>query len=232
MSSFSIEPADSGTIHLGYDPILDSYFLQVWRPDEVGNLQISRWLGSGGPGEDGLIRTPEVVLDRAAEHGRIPVGLLAVLQEDRSLRPQPLELGHVVYAGMPTQEVWRWRAGRDPHGGTKIIVKEHEIHSWERQAALAILSDALKSENRARKLATRFCMLQVKFRRRTWLLNEDDIRTGILSAEDIGNLRWLPTFNCYAGRGAVSDRTPEAQLRRAASVDKTVRDRTLEAMFA
>jgi hypothetical protein len=217
MSAFQI-PSDVGRIDLGYDALIDSYFVQVRRTDATETPKLIEWHGSGIAGAEcnGLIRDPEIVIRRASIYGRVPEGLAEALRAERVHAPKPVKVEHVTYIGMPTQEVWRQKAGIDSDYGTRIDVSEHEVYSWSRQVAYAILIDVLGHRLRARQLATDFGRLsENRIYKRHWLLTEADIQSGIFAVERTNNLHWMPSQLCYAGKGRPLDMGPEAQLLRA-----------------
>ena len=219
MSSIQV-PSNIGRIDLGYDALIDSYFIQVRKPDAAGNLQLSEWLGSGVASVvcDDLIHDPEIVTRRASVHGRVPDGFADSLRADRAQGPKLVAVKRVTYAGMPTQEVWRQRGGFDPDHGTRIDVREHEIYAWSRQVAYAILIDVLGHKLRARKLASDFGgLIESQIYKPYWLLTETDIQSGIFEVESRNDLRWIPSLLCYASKGMALDLSAEAQLCRAAN---------------
>ena len=75
-------PNNIGRIDLGYDALIDSYFVQVRQSDSTGNLQLREWLGSGAAGRDcgGLIHDPEMVVKRASVYARVPEGFAEALR--------------------------------------------------------------------------------------------------------------------------------------------------------
>lgn len=212
-------PNKLGRIDLGYDALIDSYFVQVRQSDATGNLQLREWLGSGVAGIDcgGLVHDPEIVVRQASVYSRVPEGFAEVLRMERLQGPQLTAVEPVAYVGMPTRELWRQRVNSDPDCGTRIDVHEHEIYAWSRQVASAILLDVLSHKMRVRQLAKDFAsLIENQIHRRYWLLTESDIQTGIFEVEKTNNLRWIPSLQCYAGKGKALDLSPEAQLRRAA----------------
>jgi hypothetical protein len=221
MSSIQI-PSNFGRIDLGYDALIDSYFVQVRRTDATGTLQLSEWLGSGKASAElnGLIRDAEIVVTRASIYGRVPEGLAEALRAERVHDPKPVKVEHVTYIGMPTQEVWRQKAGIDSDYGTRIDVSEHEVYSWSRQVAYAILIDVLGHRLRARQLASDFGrLIENQIYKPHWVLIEADIQSGIYEVEKTNNLHWIPSQLCYAGKCTALDLSPEAQLCRAAVHD-------------
>lgn len=215
-------PSNVGRIDLGYDALIDSFFLQVRRTDATGFLQLIEWLGSGSASAEcnGLIREPEIVVGRASVHGRVPEGLAEVLRAERVHDPKLVKVEHITYIGMPTKEVWRKKAGFDPDYGVRIEVREHEVYSWSRQVANAILVDVLGHKLRARRLANDFgCLIENQIFRPHWLLIDADIQTGIYAVERTNNLHWIPSQLCYAGNGKPLDPSPEAQLLRSSGHD-------------
>src|ERR1035438_7826125 len=132
MSSFQV-PSNFGRIDLGYDALIDSYFIQVPKPDATGILELCEWLGSGvaSVDSDGLIRDPEIVTRRASIYGRVPENFAMALRSERVREPRLVTVKRVTYVGMPTQEVWRQRVGSDPDYSTRIDVREHEIYRSE-----------------------------------------------------------------------------------------------------
>ena len=218
MSAVKILNKD-GRIDLGYDALIDSYFVQVWRIDATETLQLIEWLGSGIAGAEcnGLIRDPEIVIRRASIYGRVPEDITEILQADRVHDPKLVNVEHVTYIGLPTKEVWRQKAGFDGDYGTRIKVSEHEVYSWSRQVGYAILLDVLGHKLRARQLANDFgCLIENEIHKPHWLLTEADIQSGVFTVESTNNLHWMPSQQCYAGKGKPLDLSPEAQLRRAA----------------
>lgn len=221
MSSIQV-PCDLGRINLGYDALIDSYFVQVRQPDAAGNLQLREWLGSG-VGDlacGGLIHDPEVVVRHAAMYCSVPEGFTDALQMERLQGPELIAVDRVTYAGLPSRELWRQRGNSDPAYGTRIDVHEHEIYTWSRQVASAILLDVLCHKIRVRQLARDFAsLIENQIRRPYWLLTEHEIQSGIFEAEKANNLRWITAMQCYAGKARALDLSPEAQLRRAAGHD-------------
>ena len=217
MSSFQVS-SDFGRIDLGYDPLIDSYFIQVRKPDSTGHLELCEWWGSGvaNNGSNDLIHDPEIVTRRASGFASIPEDLAEVLRAEAMREPALVIVDRVTYFGTPTHEVWRQKCGVDLEAGKRIDVREHEIYSWSRQVALAILFDVLDHKLRARKLASDFgSLIESQLERRYWLLTEADIRSGIFTIEKSNNLRWIPSMLCYAGSSKTPELNPEAQLRRA-----------------
>jgi hypothetical protein len=217
MSAVKILSKD-GRIDLGYDALIDSYFVQVRRIDATETLQLIEWHGSGIASAecDGLIRDPEIVIRRASIYGCVPEDLTEILQADRVHAPRLVPVGHVTYIGLPTKEVWRQKAGFDGDYGTRIEVREHEVYPWSRQVGYAILVDVLGHKLRARQLANDFgCLIENQIDKTHWLLTEADIQSGIFAVESTNNLHWIPSQLCYAGKGKPLDLSPEAQLRRA-----------------
>src|ERR1035441_1621835 len=108
-------PSKIGRIDLGYDALIDSYFIQVRKPDATGDLQLSEWLGSGVAGADcdGLICDPEIVISHASIYGRVPEGFAEALRVERERDPTLVAIERVTFLGMPTREVWRQREGSD-----------------------------------------------------------------------------------------------------------------------
>jgi hypothetical protein len=211
-----------GRIDLGYDALIDSYFVQIRRADATGTLYLSEWLGSGTANAEcsGLIRDPAIVVKFASIYGRVPDGLAEALRAERLQDPQLVAVRRVTYVGLPTQEVWRQRTCSDPNFGTKIDVNEHEIYTWSRQVAYAILVDILCHRMRARQLASDFGrLIENQIYRPHWLLTEADIQSGIYEVEKTNNLHWIPSQLCYAGKCKAPDLSPEAQLCRAADHD-------------
>lgn len=210
---------DGAKVDIGYDPLIDSYFLQARVPDANGKVRIDAWLGCGVAGAEtsGLIRDPEVVVQRASAYAEVPEGLVAILKSERGIEPKRIESEPVVYAGLPDQQVWRYRKGVDSEKGEQVSVRRHEIYRWERQVAFSILEDFLSSPARAKRLASDFAKLVMEdqLKKKHWLLTEADLASGIYLIENALDLRWLPQQGCYAGKGTTPDLTPEAQLRRA-----------------
>jgi|GEM_PF-6654842 hypothetical protein len=224
MSALKV-PSNVGRIDLGYDALIDSYFVQVRRTDATGTLHLSEWLGSGIASAEcnGLIRDPEIIIRRASVYGRVPEGLAEALRAEREHDPKFVDVEHVTYIGMPTQEVWRHKAGFDSDYGMRIGVCEHEIYSWGRQVAYAILIDVLGHRLRARQLAIDFGhVIENQICKPHWLLTEADIQSGIYEVERTKNLHWMPSQLCYAGKCKAPDLSPEAQLRRAADHDEAM----------
>jgi len=128
-------PSKLGTIDVGYDALIDSFFVQVRQSDAAGNLQLCEWLGSGvgGMGCGGLIHDPEVVVRYASIYCRVPEGFTDALRMERLQVPEFIAVEKVTYAGLPCREVWRKRGNSDPAYGTRIDVHEHEIYTWSRQ---------------------------------------------------------------------------------------------------
>lgn len=215
-------PSDLGRIDLGYDALIDSYFVQVRQSDAAGNLQLREWLGSG-VGDmacGGLIHDPKIVVRHASIYCRVPEGFTDALRMERLQGPEFIAVERVTYSGLPPREVWRQRGSSDPAYGTRINVHEHEIYTWSRQVASAILLDVLCHKMRVRQLAGNFaCLFENRIRRPYWLLTESDIQSGIFEVEKANDLRWIPVMQCYAGKGRALDLSPEAQLRRAAGHD-------------
>lgn len=221
MSAVQI-PSSVGRVDLGYDALTDSYFVQVRRTDATGSLQLIEWLGSGSASAEcnGLIREPEIVVRRASVYGHVPEGLAELLRAERVHDPKLVKVEHITYIGMPTKEVWRKKAGFDPDYGVRIDVRQHEVYSWSRQVANAILVDVLGHRLRARRLANDFgCLIENQIFRPHWLLIDADIQSGIYEVEKSNNLRWLPSQLCYAGNGKPLDPSPEAQLLRSSGHD-------------
>jgi hypothetical protein len=215
-------PSNVGRIDLGYDALIDSYFLQVRRTDATGTLHLSEWLGSGSASAEcnGLIRDPAIVIRRASAFGRVPEGLAEALRAERVDDPKLVEVEQVTYIGLPTKEVWRQKPGFDSDYGTRIDVREHEVYSWSRQVAYAILIDILGHRQRVRQLANHFGRLIENHKYKPhWLLTEADIQSGIFAVERTSNLHWIPSQRCYAGNGKSLDLSPEAQLLRASEHD-------------
>ena len=215
-------PSNLGRVDLGYDALIDSYFVQVRQSDAAGNLHLLEWLGSG-VGDmacGGLIHDPEVVVRHAAMYCRVPEGCTDALRIERSQGPEPIAVARVTYAGLPSRELWRQKGNSDPAYGTRIDVHEHEIYTWSRQVSSAILLDVVCHKIRVRQLAGDFASLfENRIRRPYWLLTEHDIQSGIFEVEKANKLRWIPAMQCYAGKGRALDLSPEAQLRRAAGHD-------------
>ncbi len=212
-------PNNIGRIDLGYDALIDSYFVQVRQSDATGNLQLREWLGSGAAGRDcgGLIHDPEIVVRRASVYAPVPGDFAEALRMERLQGPKLISVERVTYVGMPTRELWRQRVNSDPTYGTRINVQEHEIYTWSRQVASAILLDVLTHKMRVRQLARDFAsLIENQIHRPYWLLTESDIQSGIFEVEKANNLRWIPSMQRYAGKGRALDLSPEAQLRRAA----------------
>ena len=139
---------------------------------------------------------------------------------ERLQGPKLVVVERVTYVGMPNSELWRQRVNSDPHYGTRIDVHEHEIYAWSRQVASAILLDVLSHKMRVRQLARDFASLfENRIHRPYWLLTESDIQSGIFEIEKTNNLRWIPSLQCYAGKGKALDLSPEAQLCRATDHD-------------
>lgn len=209
-------------IDMGYDALIDSYFVQVRQSDATGYLQLREWLGSGVGGIDcgGLIHDPEIVVRHASVYGRVPEGFAEVLRMERLQDPKLIAIERVTYAGMPTRELWRQRANSDPDYGMRVDVHEHEIYAWSRQVAFAILLDVLNHKRRVRQLARDFAsLIENQIQRPYWLLTESDIQSGVFEVEKTNILRWIPSLQCYAGKGRPLDASPEAQLHRAADHD-------------
>ena len=218
MSAVKILSKD-GRIDLGYDALIDSYFVQVLRIDATETLQLIEWHGSGIASAecDGLIRDPEIVIRRASIYGRVPENLTEILQADRVHDPKLVNVEHMTYIGLPTKEVWRQKAGFDGDYGTRIEVSEHEVYSWSRQVACAILFDVLGHKQRVRLLASGLgSFIEDQIYKPHWLLTDADIQSGIFAVESTNNLNWIPSQLCYAGKGKPLYLSPEAQLRRAA----------------
>lgn len=213
-------PSHLGRVDLGYDALIDSYFVQVRQSDAAGNLQLREWLGSGVGDLDcgGRIHDPEVVVRHASMYCRVPEIFTDALRMERLQGPELIAVERVTYAGLPARELWRQRGNADPAYGTRIDVHEHEIYTWSRQVASAILLDVLCHKMRVRQLAGNFAsLIENQIRRPYWLLTESDIQSGIFGVEKANNLRWIPSLQCYAGKGRTLDLSPEAQLHRAAN---------------
>ena len=105
-------PNNIGRIDLGYDALIDSYFVQVRQSDATGNLQLREWLGSVAAGRDcgGLIHDPGIVVRRASIYVPVPGEFLQALRLERLQGPKLISVERVTYIGMPTRELWRQRA--------------------------------------------------------------------------------------------------------------------------
>lgn len=220
MSRYSLQTINEGTkVDLGYDPVIDSYFLQVRIPDEKGQRSLGRWLGNGnGPlGTEAVISIPEEIIEEAAKFAAIPDGLLHSLIDDRPYEPVPVESGPVVYAGMRNMTVWSCRGEGAAAKEQLIAIRPSRIFDRNRILAKVLLHDFFGQdyELRARRLAKAFSVILLRNlpRNRCWMLTEQDMKEGIYATELQMGLVWIPQGRCYAGEG---DRVkPEAQLRRA-----------------
>ena len=223
MSRYSLNSINEGSrVDVGYDALLDSYFLQVRVPDDRGEVHLKRWLGNGmgSLGSDGVVSIPEIILVEAAKYAAIPSDLLDTLLADRNREPEPVESDPVIYAGMPNQEVRRHRPSVDPSEGVMITIRPSRVFTRDRQLAMVLLRDFLGDEHRARRLAREFAALVVRklSNSRPWLLTERDLQEAVCTIETRFGLNWIAEAMCYAGEGPRV--RPEAQLRRAGRAKK------------
>jgi hypothetical protein len=220
MSRYSLQTINEGSkVDVGYDPVIDSYFLQVRTPDEKGELHLRGWRGDGNGalGSEGVVSIPEEILAEAAKFAVISGGLLQSLIDDRPYEPVPVESGPVLYAGMRNMTVWSYRGEGSSATEQLIAIRPESIFDRDRILAKALLHDFFGQdyELRARRIAKAFATIVLRNlpRNRCWLLTEQNMQEGIYAAELQMGLVWIPKGRCYAGEG---DRTqPEAQLHRA-----------------
>jgi hypothetical protein len=223
MSRYSLNPIKDGyKIDIGYDPPVDSYFLQVRIPNGRGETRLAQWHGNGVPRlqPHGVVSIPEIILEEAAKYASVPAGLLEMLLADRDPERELVASEPVVYAGLPNQEVWRHRSRVDPPSGAPMEIRDSRVFSRSQRIAMALLLDFIGHKPRARRLARDFAVMVVDplLNKRSWLLNERDIQEGIREVETRLGLHWLAATKCYAGEGVPL--TPELQLRRASRINK------------
>ena len=223
MSRYSLNPIKEGSkVDVGYDPLLDSYFLQVRIPDTRGELHLKQWRGNGlgGLESDGVVSIPEIILEEAAAYAVVPAGLLEALLEDRNHEPELVGSEPVIYAGTPNKEIWRHRPGVDPPEGILLAIRPSRVFGRDRQLAMVLLRDFLGEESRARRLARNFAALVVRNLpgNRPWLLTERDLQETVRDVETTLGLNWIAGAKCCAGEGLSV--TPEVQLRRSGRTRK------------
>lgn len=218
MSRYSLEPKREGSrVDVGYDPLLDTFFLQVRWPDARGatHLKIWRGHGVGGPEIGGCQSIPEEIIEEAGVYAAIPSGLLEALLVDRNQEPIASALDPVTYAGMPNGEMWRHRRGIDPTGGALLELRPSRVFAPKQQIAMVLLCDFLGCSDRARRLARDFAQIVMGSLadNRPWLFTELDMQDGIRRVEELHGWHWIEEAKCYAGEGKRVK--PEVQLRRA-----------------
>jgi hypothetical protein len=223
MSRYSLNPIKEGSkVDVGYDPLLDSYFLQVRVLNTHGEVHLKLWRGNGLGGLDsnGVVSIPEKILEEAASYADVPSDLLEALLADRDHDPELVEAEPVVYAGMPNNEVWRHRPSVDPHDGVLITIRPSRVFERGRQLAMVLLRDFLGDETRARRLAKDFAAIVVRELPENcpWLLTERDLQEGVCAVETRLGLSWIAEAKCYAGEGQRV--TPEVQLHRSGRIKK------------
>ena len=223
MSRYSLNPIKEGSkVDVGYDPLLDSYFLQVRVLNTHGEVHLKLWRGNGLGGFEsgGVVSIPEKILEEAASYAAVPSDLLEALLSDRNREPELVESEPVVYAGMPNNEVWRHRPSVDPHDGVLITIRPSRVFERGRQLAMVLLRDFLGDEARARRLAKDFAAMVVRGlpENRPWLLTDRDLQEGVCAVETRLGLNWIAEAKCYAGEGQRV--TPEAQLHRSGRIKK------------
>jgi hypothetical protein len=143
MSRYSLNPIKEGSkVDVGYDPLLDSYFLQVRVLNTHGEVHLKLWRGNGLGGLDsnGVVSIPEKILEEAASYADVPSDLLEALLADRDHDPELVEAEPVVYAGMPNNEVWRHRPSVDPHDGVLITIRPSRVFERGRQLGFVLMS--------------------------------------------------------------------------------------------
>lgn len=216
MSCYKLQTKNQGTrVDVGYDVLLDTYFLQIRVRNEHGKSSLKTWEGHGIGGSAGnsIIHDPYALWGKIDEHALVPVDLMTRLIEDRNPTPELIEIDPVIYVGTMDKEVWRHRPGSDPEMGVQIDLAAPKHLSRERQIALAVLRDVLGNEVRAKTLVREVAvLLQNTVLRRTWLVNENDLMQAIRNAEMARGLTWIASANCYSGHGKPCE--PEAQLLR------------------
>ncbi len=226
MSRYTLEAIKSGfKVDVGYDPLMDGYFLQVRIPSSSQSEgSLLKWSGTGaiGPDCNGVVSIPEIILDEAAMYATVPTGLLEALLADRDPEPEEVILDPVIYVGTPEQEVWRYRASTDPTGGVQMRLSAAGVYSIGRRVTMALLRDFLGDKERPRRLVRGVAALVVAklINKRFWIITERDLNEMVRDVEAGFGLRWLPESKCYAGEGARA--TAEVQLRRAARGKKKI----------
>jgi len=217
MSRYSLNSIDEvSKIDVGYDAQLDSYYLQVRRPNAHGEFHLTQWKGSGvgGVGAGGIVPLADLIIDEAARVAVIPEGLLEALLADRDAEPEVETSVAVLYAGYPDQTVWRYRSGVDSERGLQLPIKNSKVFHRSISIAMVLLREFLGNEERAKKLAKDFAASVVaRFpTRKPWMLTEVDMQQAIASIESNLGLSWVVAGKCYVGEGQRVQ--PEEQLRR------------------
>lgn len=225
MSRYCLEPRSNGTqIDIGYDPLFDTYYLQIRMQTSTGIPKLVEWHGSGFGGArlNSQHTDPEVLIEIARQYARFGAEIVDKLRADLNACSCAIEPLPVSYIGLPDQEVWRCRKWMDPPEGVPLAIPESRIFSRERQLAKVLLRDFLGSEPRANRLSKDFtdCVITDLAKNGSWLLTEREIADAVQGIEWLNGLRWIATVGCYASDVRLTDHgiTPDEQLRRASKV--------------
>jgi len=168
VSRYSLTPfSPENCVDIGYDQLLDTYFLQVRRNrDEGAGTQLIKAIGTGvgTPETQGQITDPSVLVMEAGSFAKIPDDLIFSLYADRKTEATRFASDPVVYLCMRNKSVWRSRIGKDwqsrlessPISGVQLEIRPSSHHSMNYVVAKAILRDFLGSHDRARRVTPVF----------------------------------------------------------------------------
>jgi len=240
VSRYSLTPfSPENCVDIGYDQLLDTYFLQVRRNrDEGAGTQLIKAIGTGvgTPETQGQITDPSVLVMEAGSFAKIPDDLIFSLYADRKTEATRFASDPVVYLCMRNKSVWRSRIGKDwqsrlessPISGVQLEIRPSSHHSMNYVVAKAILRDFLGSHDRARRVTPVFSDTVISNMpvNRNSILTEKMISDAVFEIESQKELVWIEKASCYAGEGKV---VPAAEQLRRSDPNRKPREQCITA---